>query len=1242
MVGSVSASEQNDDLQITNDTDTVSTGEDAVIGVDDSGEVLGDAGTFTQLQSLIDGTASGGTLKLQNNYAYDEAFGKVSGITIDKTITLDGQGKYTIDGRNLSSVFLISGSNVKLINMNIINGKNSRTGAGINWIGAYGNITNCNITGHNATNSYNGGGIYTQTTATNWYCSNCIFTYNHATTSGGGLNIRGRDSLVINCNFTNNTCDVNGGAIETYAANSSFININFNNNIAWDKTGNLRGGGAIVVLNNAPNTNIINCNFTNNDAPDAYGGAIFVSATANQNLTVTGCKFNNNHAGANGGAVYLNAANATVEHCSFTNNSATGTGGAVCTNAQDSTIDDCTFVDNTATDGANYYATGTATIEVVNCDFDLLYVTATSSYDSTKADAGTTLEKAITWDSAYGKIKIGGKLMLVGTFTNLYSKSISNSMIVEGYNNAAIIDLGKQGRAFVISGNNVVITGITFKNGQVNGNGGVISWSGANGNLTNCVFKNNNATGNGGAVYWTGNSGTIDYCKFEENLGSGTSSKGGAVWWEANYANIKNTNFTGNYVLAEINNVGGALHYGGSYFNITNCRFIDNHADVKVSNSPDGGAIDLYSKTSYYVNIINCTFKNNSAYGCGADVVSQVHNFTISDCNFTNGFTLVSAGGSVWIGGSNLTMSRCIFDNCSSNYSGGALLLIYLNNATVSNCTFKNNRADTGGAIAVSTSYNNITIDDCNFKNNTARAGGACYIGNGGTNTTVSNCNFTNNNATEDGGAMYISASNTTVTDSNFTGNNATNTGGAIFIGSTTGTFSKLTFNNNNAPDGADIYINNENTEIEIDDNIKFDLMYVTNSGAGNGLKRDTPTNWTYAMSKIENSGRIVLIGDFTGWTAKTIDKSLTIEGSSASLTAANNNGFFVVNANNVHIDNVELKNMVASTYAIVWNGEGGIISNSTFTNNRNSGKAANIKSTKSLSVLNNTFDVTVNYNTASLSVDYDNNFAVTATLEGMDLSNSYANLDVSVGSTVETTTQMKNTISFSLAKRLPGTYTLNLATEDSNTNTYNYLSSSNTATLTVNRLNTIYIGPSATGSGNGTSTSNLATWDGIASRLSDDGTIVFADGNYNLYGKSISNAWTLKGSSASNVIINGNGEATIFSIDTTGVKIYNLTLINASKPITDSNVVTVKDSVLENQIEYNIGKSSYVYGETITITGSLNKISPSAVSAYGGNTLIGTSSGSTTSYTVSRNGDFAVGSYTLSVTKKQEKRRIV
>ena len=116
MVGSVSAASENDDLQVTNDTDTVSTGKDAVISVSDSGEVLQATGTLTDLRNEIS-NKYGQTLTLTRNYAYANGDAVIN---INSSITIDGQGKYTIDGCNQTRIFFINGSYVTLKNINFI------------------------------------------------------------------------------------------------------------------------------------------------------------------------------------------------------------------------------------------------------------------------------------------------------------------------------------------------------------------------------------------------------------------------------------------------------------------------------------------------------------------------------------------------------------------------------------------------------------------------------------------------------------------------------------------------------------------------------------------------------------------------------------------------------------------------------------------------------------------------------------------------------------------------------------------------------------------------------------------------------------------------------------------------------------------------------------------------------------------------------------------------------------------
>ena len=83
------------------DTLGVSLSDDEIVGSADNG-------TFTDLQKKIDDADDGATIELENDYTY-----KSSAITINKTITIDGNG-YTLDGNNDSIIFGVSDSKITL------------------------------------------------------------------------------------------------------------------------------------------------------------------------------------------------------------------------------------------------------------------------------------------------------------------------------------------------------------------------------------------------------------------------------------------------------------------------------------------------------------------------------------------------------------------------------------------------------------------------------------------------------------------------------------------------------------------------------------------------------------------------------------------------------------------------------------------------------------------------------------------------------------------------------------------------------------------------------------------------------------------------------------------------------------------------------------------------------------------------------------------------------------------------
>ena len=180
--------------------------------------------SFTNLQTLVNALSDGETLILDCNYRYLET-STGNGVTIGTSnITLDGQGKYVLDGNSLSRIINIGDSTVSGVSLKGLTFKNGKVesdyGAGI----------------------YNAGADLS--------VSDCTFT-NNTSTRGGGIYNRGADLSVSDCTFTNNTVDISGGGIYNDGADLSVSDCTFTNNTTSDS-----GGG---IFNNGDNANADNC-----------------------------------------------------------------------------------------------------------------------------------------------------------------------------------------------------------------------------------------------------------------------------------------------------------------------------------------------------------------------------------------------------------------------------------------------------------------------------------------------------------------------------------------------------------------------------------------------------------------------------------------------------------------------------------------------------------------------------------------------------------------------------------------------------------------------------------------------------------------------------------------------------------------------------------------------------------------------------------------------------------------------
>ena len=265
---------------------------------------------------------------------------------------------------------------------------------------------------------------------------------------------------------------MHGGGVFWVGAKGNLTSSTFINNTA------INSGGAICWV--SVNGTISNSNFTANTAK-ANGGGVYLNSA---NCTLTNCNFNGNTA-SGGGAILWNSAgtNGILTNSTFISNTATNNGGAVHWNGANSNMTDCKFTSNNAVNGDNVYWRWTVD-EFLNKygqinDYDYVYI-----WNGVGTPNSTIIlnKKGITISSQ-------GNVVFDGQGKNLH---------------------------FEITGSDVLIEYLTFRNFNFTERGGAILWNGTRGILQNCNFNNNKGT-YGGAVYWDGTDGVLSACTFINN-----------------------------------------------------------------------------------------------------------------------------------------------------------------------------------------------------------------------------------------------------------------------------------------------------------------------------------------------------------------------------------------------------------------------------------------------------------------------------------------------------------------------------------------------------------------------------------------------------------------------------------------------------------------------------------------------------------------------------------------------------
>ena len=410
--------------------------------------------SFTNLIDEIKN--AGNVLNLTKDYSFNNETDKKTGILIVKdNFTLNGNG-HTIDGNKESRIFNITGNNVILNNLILINANADKGGA----IFSENNITCNNLTFKNNNALTEGGAIYVSKLIN---LTDCNFDSNYAL-KGADLYFKVRKAPeypnTSPCSYIENTTFKNAKNIpQASAYMDTYTNTTFKNCLFENITGEY---GSAIYYNDNSYCNIVNSRFENLYA-NKSGGAIALICGIDaiiKNSTFINCK-----SSKNGGAIYADenswtAANlaASYIHESDFINCSSDFGGAIAHVGGGSlNVYGCNFTQNSATYlGGAVYGSYIMNINFANSTFnnnklsyssedgffgDAIY----SLFSRLKIDNSTFVNNSNNSIYCYG-IGFGGKINITNSYFENNVEAI-RAVHVESFtsgNNTFIADKIKQ------------------------------------------------------------------------------------------------------------------------------------------------------------------------------------------------------------------------------------------------------------------------------------------------------------------------------------------------------------------------------------------------------------------------------------------------------------------------------------------------------------------------------------------------------------------------------------------------------------------------------------------------------------------------------------------------------------------------------------------------------------------------------------------------------------------------------
>ena len=365
--------------------------------------------SFSNLTDEIEN--AGTTLDLTKDYTFNNETDNNTGILISKdNFVLNGNG-HKIDGNNQARLFAISGNNITLNDLILING-NYPNCAGMRVVGSTLTLNNVTFINNYADNQ--GGAIGLDSSIL--ICNNTRFIDNYAEDGPSILvmesEVKLYNSYITSKNFIKGSQIYLTDRTEAYIENTTFANIissyapalnlksakaSIINSKFIDLKANITAGA--IRTKAGGELYIENCEFENVTS-SKNGGAIFADVTGSTdttgNVTIIGTKFKDTYSEFGGAYVQLGG-DFVLKNSEFINSHAMYDGGAVYLSYTNTEIDNCTFDSNGVSIIEGYSTYGGA----IYCDMSTLNMTESKFFNNV-ASAGSAI---YAYDNSYSIIK---------------------------------------------------------------------------------------------------------------------------------------------------------------------------------------------------------------------------------------------------------------------------------------------------------------------------------------------------------------------------------------------------------------------------------------------------------------------------------------------------------------------------------------------------------------------------------------------------------------------------------------------------------------------------------------------------------------------------------------------------------------------------------------------------------------------------------------------------------------------